>query len=72
VLAVFDKNHEVFQKHYLPPIPPPKKEEMVVDNADSFFTGLPILTKKKDTHGISKLKTYKTSKYEEKIKKMKE
>jgi len=72
VIAIFDKDHEIFKKEYLPPAPLPKKEELVIDNNDSFFTGLPYLTKKKDIKAISKLKSYKVSKFEERIKKMKE
>lgn len=58
VLAIHCPDHEVFHKDYLPPLPVPKKSDMVIDNSDGFYTNLPQLYKKKDLKSISKLKQY--------------
>ena len=41
VLAILKPDHEFFKKDYHPPIKVPPKENLVIDNADDFYTGLP-------------------------------
>ena len=45
VLATFKPDHVFFSKDYLPPQRIIKREEMVIDNSDNFFSGLPKLSK---------------------------
>ena len=58
VLAIFAPNHPFFQKDYVPPPKVVKKEDLVVDNRDNFFSGLPKLHKKKDLNAKSRLSCY--------------
>lgn len=68
MLGYLDPEHEFFKKDYLPPVRKPLQEEMVVDNSDGFYSGLPSLYKKKDLKARSKLKEYQSCRYEQKIK----
>ena len=72
VLAILSPDHDVFRKDYMPPIKEVKKEDLVVDNSDNFFSGLPLLKKKKDFKTISKLKQYRFGSIESRVKKLKE
>jgi hypothetical protein len=72
VLAIFCPEHKVFQKDYLPPLPVAKKEDLVIDNADGFYTGLQALYKPRDLKRISKLMSYRHGGIESKVKKLKE
>ena len=42
----------------MPPVKEVKKEELVIDNSDDFYSGLPKLYKKRDMKSKSKLKEY--------------
>jgi hypothetical protein len=44
----------------------------VVDNSDSFFSGLPQLFKSKDSKAISKLSQYRSNNLENQLQKLKE
>ena len=52
-LATLNPNHEIFAKSYKPQVERPSiaRNELLVNNADGFFTGLPQLTKAKDLKG---------------------
>ena len=58
VLAIIKPDHEFFKKEYMPPVKEAKKEELVIDNSDDFYSGLPKLYKKRDMKSKSKLKEY--------------
>ena len=62
VLSTMDPDHEVFKKSYMPPAPVPRRENKVVDNSDSFFDQLPMLTNKRDMKATSKLRSYQVHK----------
>ena len=42
----------------MPPVKEVKKEELVIDNSDDFYSGLPKVHKKRDLKSKSKLKEY--------------
>lgn len=64
VLSTLEPDHLFFKKDYLPPAKNEAlsraKESKVVNNADSFFTSLPSLHKKKDLKGRSGIREYRT------------
>ena len=77
-MATLEPGKEIFQKDYLPPAREVKPEDLLVDNQDGFFTGLPELSKRQKGKRIgiksfselsSKSKVEKLTKSKQKIEK---
>ena len=71
MLATFKPDHVFFSKDYLPPQRIIKREEMVIDNSDNFFSGLPKISKSRDLKRKARLMTFRDSNEEKHIKTLK-
>ena len=61
VLATLDQNHELFHKSYVAPRKPKAFEQVLIDNTDNFFDGLPTAhSKKKRVMNLMDNKTKKS------------
>ena len=69
MLSTLDAKIEIFQKDYLPPARVPKQEDLVVDNRDGFFTGLPELSRRQKGKRLG-IKAFSESGTKSKIEKL--